>query len=1263
MRFSFASLLFLFSPKELLMNIHANSELAQNSTEKLKIINILLLPALILLVFIFMGSGLGTPASRVNRVGASPAMLSNPAAVYCQDMGYAYETIKQAGGEIGVCHLPEEKTCGAWEFLEGSCGQEYSYCAKQGYQIKTKNDGKNPYSQTYGVCVSDQGKEIGSVVELSNLPEKSLGCQGNLPDLSTKQELELGPAYSPPDTLPPTSFNWRTDGPGPDDFNIMTPVRDQGSCGSCWAFSAVGVAEAVHNMEAGVPHPDLDLSEQYLVSDCHSARGYQTCCGGWKDIALEYMRDYGVPDESCMSYVDWDTCTCGGDTCDSNCTYRTGGDCSDRTCADRCGDWASRLVHITDLGSVVDDPTTIKQALVDNGPLAVSIDMGGEFTGGIFHCPSHVSGYTNHAVSIVGYNDSGGYWLARNSWGSTWNGNGYFKVGYGECSIEEYVYYVEDDPAVTTPANDDMSGAIDIIPISLPFTNTQSTEGATLEEGEPYPWCAEGIASVWYKFTPIIAGLYEVDTLGSTYDTVLNVYEDMGGGVYNPNSCNDDDIGLTSRTVFYGASGTTYYIGVTEYGSLNLGSDGGENDPSKDRNSLEPEKAVGGNLTINMDSYSCPAGSICATVSDHWGYPLENPSFHVYDGSVKVDETYSEMGGYVESNTLLAGTYDVDIVGYATFITETGWSLGYNSASAVSLPAVVIYAYDIAGNPTLRADITIRKGGTIEFIGNVIEANPQTVYVTPGTYDLFVDDYWDMDHVFLLEDQTVGGGGGTITLSALAMGYDTITFDWDGVSFGLGITPFFDDSGDRAGIGWLSDGHVLYASMPDSSYLMGGTLIDTGATGNWYYQFMDGCPVTGSPGQTVTCTFGGALSTSLATVGEPFYPGDTGGLLATIEDTYGNVITHIGYEDYLAVPLSGSSEDKDKTADIHTDPNTGQKIVVHDIEDRIVRTQPDGADQYAYTSYQPSYMVWDPLVTLIPGSYTDLSFNAVYEFDIPNPANLGTWVGEVGALFGTFPYDKYYDSIFFDVLAIDKIGLYDPALSKWFLKPENVGGAAGVNRFLYGPAGGGRIPITGDWDGDGVDTVGLYDPVTSRWFLKPENVDGGAGVIKFYYGPAGGGRLPIVGDWDGDGTDTVGLYDPVTSRWFLKPDNVDGGAGVIKFYYGPAGGGRLPISGDWDGDGEDTVGLYDPATSRWFLKPENVDGGAGVTKFYYGPAGGGRLPIVGDWDGDGVDTVGLYDPVISRWFLKPENVDGGAGVIKFYYGPAGGGRLPIAGNW
>ena len=126
----------------------------------------------------------------------------------------------------------------------------------------------------------------------------------------------------------------------------------------------------------------------------------------------------------------------------------------------------------------------------------------------------------------------------------------------------------------------------------------------------------------------------------------------------------------------------------------------------------------------------------------------------------------------------------------------------------------------------------------------------------------------------------------------------------------------------------------------------------------------------------------------------------------------------------------------------------------------------------------------------------------------------------------------------------DKIGLYDPVTSRWFLKPANVGGSIGVNKFYYGPAGGGRIPISGDWNGNGAHTAGMYDPVTSRWFLLSDNIDGGGVVTKFYWGPPGGGRLPIVGDWDMNGVETVGLYDPATSRWFVNHDNVGGWAGV-----------------------------------------------------------------------------------------------------------------------
>jgi len=239
----------------------------------------------------------------------------------------------------------------------------------------------------------------------------------------------------------------------------------------------VGVAESAINIALGDPAYDLNLSEQYLVSDCQTIGPYQNCCGGWKDDALVYIRDYGIPDESCMSYVDGGGCSCYKPTpvpptpqppnnCESICTYDTDGDCSDRECADRCGDWNERLVFIQGTGGLGynADDSTIKQYLVDYGPLAVSVAIGSG-VGGAFGKPGYEadvyscdSDNTNHAVAIVGYEDAGltGYWIVRNSWGS-WNGDGYYKLAYGQCGVNKYVYYASPEPVdwyVSTSGND-----------------------------------------------------------------------------------------------------------------------------------------------------------------------------------------------------------------------------------------------------------------------------------------------------------------------------------------------------------------------------------------------------------------------------------------------------------------------------------------------------------------------------------------------------------------------------------------------------------------------------------------------------------------------------------------------------------------------------------------------------------------------------------------------------------------------------------------
>jgi len=384
--------------------------------------------------------------------------MANPAAIYCRELGYDYQLVNEENGQFGQCVLPDA-VCDGWDFLNGKCGQAHNACAQQGLDTIVMKDGKNAYSREYTLCVSEDGKTSTPATTLFRMSEKiansrcEQGDQEKFNQTLTAEETELiEPILSQPKItfnladfavfLPfigksSPSFDWRSYKDG----NWMTPVRDQGSCGGCWAFSATGVAEAALNIANNNPNLDKDLSEQYLISDCDDYSG--SCCGGYESDGLAFIRDQGVPDESCMPYTDGYGCSCDNHCV---CSYRDGGEgviCSNTTCSNRCGDWSSRLSKITQVNfKFSTDREIIKQKLREYGPLAAAIGMENDNqfdANGIYRCK--YGEHINHAIVIVGYNDIQGYWIIRNSWGSTWNGDGYFKLGYGECHIEEEVTY------------------------------------------------------------------------------------------------------------------------------------------------------------------------------------------------------------------------------------------------------------------------------------------------------------------------------------------------------------------------------------------------------------------------------------------------------------------------------------------------------------------------------------------------------------------------------------------------------------------------------------------------------------------------------------------------------------------------------------------------------------------------------------------------------------------------------------------------------
>ena len=153
---------------------------------------------------------LPAPSPEAYLEAAARPALGNPAAVYCKEMGYDYR-IDGAGEQRGFCTLPDGQACDAWEFLQGTCGQSYSYCAQQGYEISTLSDGQDPFSPEYAVCVTSEGVAVGSVTELSNLSERAAGCGGETPVVEMSPWFEEGEEYVPPiDADPPPSFDWRT---------------------------------------------------------------------------------------------------------------------------------------------------------------------------------------------------------------------------------------------------------------------------------------------------------------------------------------------------------------------------------------------------------------------------------------------------------------------------------------------------------------------------------------------------------------------------------------------------------------------------------------------------------------------------------------------------------------------------------------------------------------------------------------------------------------------------------------------------------------------------------------------------------------------------------------------------------------------------------------------------------------------------------------------------------------------------------------------
>jgi len=212
-----------------------------------------------------------------------------------------------------------------------------------------------------------------------------------------------------------TSWDWR-------DYGAVTGVKDQGNCGSCWSFGTTGDLEGTWFL-AG--NPLTSLSEQQLVSCDKTDAG---CNGGLQENAFDYIiRTGGIQSEADYPY--------------------TSGKGVTAECKVDSSKFVAHMRAWAQVSSSASEEDKIAPYLVANGPVTIGINANPmqDYIRGVDD-PAHCSVVNlNHAVLIVGYGTEGGvpYWLIKNSWGTTWGEQGYYKIvrGQDKCGLARDVVH------------------------------------------------------------------------------------------------------------------------------------------------------------------------------------------------------------------------------------------------------------------------------------------------------------------------------------------------------------------------------------------------------------------------------------------------------------------------------------------------------------------------------------------------------------------------------------------------------------------------------------------------------------------------------------------------------------------------------------------------------------------------------------------------------------------------------------------------------
>lgn len=307
-----------------------------------------------------------------------------------------------------------------WELFKAHHGKKYLHDVEEMFRMKVFAENKHKiakHNQLYETGQKSYKMKMNHFGDL--LPHEFTAMMNGYRKSNEQVSSLVGSTFVPPpeEVHLPEHVDWRTKG-------IVTEVKDQGQCGSCWAFSTTGALEGQHARKTGKL---VSLSEQNLV-DCSSSFGNMGCSGGLMDNAFAYIKaNGGIDTEASYPYMGME----------ENCTFHQ----SD--------------VGADDSGFVDISPgneRALKAALALVGPVSVAIDASQPsfqfYHHGVYFDENCSPENLDHGVLAVGYGTcpktGADYWLVKNSWSESWGHGGYIKMARNRdnaCGIASAASY------------------------------------------------------------------------------------------------------------------------------------------------------------------------------------------------------------------------------------------------------------------------------------------------------------------------------------------------------------------------------------------------------------------------------------------------------------------------------------------------------------------------------------------------------------------------------------------------------------------------------------------------------------------------------------------------------------------------------------------------------------------------------------------------------------------------------------------------------